>query len=221
VGVAVSAAAIVLALLPAWNVHVVPQSIRERFRFRFNTANYETEYEQWQSHVQNAADWARRGRALRRYADERDLVEATPSCVAGAIGAIGYYSGYNIYDMHGLVTPEVARRAVAPEEPLRSPGHDKRVPIDFFLPCAPTVLDAWVVGPAGAPEVAAACGRKARALRERGFAEHYVVDWLRIDGDAKSGRYLIVWVRIRGGVSAPRAWGQFRDRLRDLALGGD
>ena len=43
-----------------------------------------------------------------------------------------------MYDIRGLVTPEVASLPNSPS--LNSPGHDKYAPPEFFLPHRPTYL---------------------------------------------------------------------------------
>ena len=91
------------------------------------------------------------GRALREHAAPGD------SIVYGAVGAIGYFSRLRVFDRNGLVTREVALRP-APDE-LRSPGHDKNVPPEFFLREGhrPTWLGV-ALAPAEAAAAAAARG---------------------------------------------------------------
>ena len=216
-GVVTCAAVIAFGLLPGWNVHVVPRRVRERFRFRFNTRNYETEFDRWQSQKRNVAQW--RGRALRIYADRRGLHDPIPTCVAGAIGAVGYYSGYNIYDMYGLVTAEVGRRKLRADEPLRSPGHDKGVDREYFLKYTPTVWDARLLGDTPQPLAAEVCRRQAEKLRDLHLADRYVVDCLHLPDDFEHGEYLVVTVRIASGTTPKAAWARFRKLVRDLAAG--
>ena len=58
------------------------------------------------------------------------------------IGAVGYESGLHVYDLFGLVSPEVARLQTPLER--ASPGHDRRVDPEFFLPKKPDLLGAWI-----------------------------------------------------------------------------
>ena len=44
-----------LGLLPAWNVHVVPSSMRRPFHFRYYGAGFRTEYDVWRDGVRRAA----------------------------------------------------------------------------------------------------------------------------------------------------------------------
>ena len=220
--VAVGAAVIVIGLLPGWNRHLIPAAARERFRFRFNTAAFNSEFEQWELQVENVAAWTVRGRALKSYVAQRDLPDQHPSYVVGAIGATGYYSNLYIYDKHGLVTPEVARRAVEPGEPRRSPGHDKQVPVEHFLKDAPTILRASVVENVDARAVANMCDGWAAALHlrqtESRLDQRYVVDFARVPTEAPADvpRYVITWTRIAEGTNAREAWADFARRLGPL-----
>lgn len=222
--VSLAAASLVLGLLPGFNWHLVPTAVRERFRFRFNTERFETELEQWHSQVRNVAVWTARGRALRSYVAQHRPDEPRPSFVAGAIGATGYYSGLHIYDRNGLVTPAVARRAVASDEPLRSPGHDKEVPPTWFLSYRPTVLQAAVVRhrqPAAIAELAARWAEQLRRGRTgRRLARLYVTDVARVPATGESPpAYLIAWVRIPESQPPAGAWQNFEQRLAKLRRG--
>jgi len=122
--------AIGLSLLPAFELHLVPASVRERVYFRtFLKKGYETELGRFETSRRNLALYEGIGRALSRVAGPGD------SLVMGPIGAIGYYSGVIIHDRNGLVDREVARR---PSSGTRSAGHDKRVPRSFFADRRPT-----------------------------------------------------------------------------------
>ena len=133
---AAGALAVVLALLPALDVHPMPLSIRERLRFRWNEPEFESEIGMWRGMKQRAAEWIRLGRAL------RSVTQPGESIILGNIGAVGYATELVILDPFGLVDPEVAKR----DAPLvrASPGHDKRVPFEFFFPRRPTYLSAWL-----------------------------------------------------------------------------
>jgi len=132
----VAAALAALSLLPAFDVHAVPESVRGRFRFRWNLPTFLSEYEQWHNMRAQGLVWAELGKALAAHTSPGD------SLVYGAIGGIGYYSNLFMYDRNGLVTREVSER-----DPLAkptSPGHDKAVPKAFFKKDRPTYLDAFL-----------------------------------------------------------------------------
>jgi hypothetical protein len=224
--VAAGLAVVALGLLPGWDWHVVPEATRVRFRFRFNTPPFKTEFEQWQSQARNAAEWAELGRALASYVQHRDLPDQHPSYVAGAIGAVGYYSDLYIYDRNGLVTPEIARREPPADATPRSPGHDKRVPHEYFLKDQPAILRATVVQGAGTRAVVGACRRWAYALR-RGAArlrldQRYVPDFAELPETGQAGlpRYVVTCTRIPEGSDPGAAWADFEDRLRALQSTG-
>lgn len=121
---------IVVGLLPAWNVHLVPRKERSPYRFRLQSHLFRSEYKQWVYMKETADEWSELGRAARRFAQPGD------SLVSGAIGAVGFYSGLDVYDTAGLVTraPETARVDLA------SPGHDLVIPVTAFLDREPTFL---------------------------------------------------------------------------------
>jgi hypothetical protein len=125
---------IALSLLPAWNLHVVPISLRERFHFQWNADRFYNEHEHWQTMREHTVEWTRLGRALRLAThDGESLVHAN-------IGAVGYYSGLSIYDQFGLISREPVRGA--PETRRTSPGHRKYVPAKFFRGRKPTYFGA-------------------------------------------------------------------------------
>jgi len=131
-------AALVLAassLPAAWNQHLTPQALRTRFHFRWNSADYLSEYEQWEDMDLNTRKWTLVGKALALYTRPGE------SLVATTMGAKGFYSDLVLYDRNGLVSREVARTPPPPER-KRSPGHDRLVPPEFFLDQHPTYLDA-------------------------------------------------------------------------------
>ena len=126
--VAVVLATITVGLFPAWNVHLVPASVRKAFFFRHYSGGFLTEYELWNRGIENMKEIAL---TLKRHLEPEDSV------VSGSIGALGYYSGLHIYDRFGLVDRRVAMRE---PELLRSPGHDIKVSVGFFLSHEPTIL---------------------------------------------------------------------------------
>ena len=121
---------ITVGLLPAWNVHLVPESVRRAFHFR-STMPFRTEHEFWSMGVENLPIWKEIALTLKRHFEPED------SIVHVGIGVLGYYSGLHIYDRYGLVDHRVAMRE---PELLLFPGHDIEVPVDFFLSHEPTIL---------------------------------------------------------------------------------
>ena len=137
-----------LSALAAFDVHAVPESTRLAFHFRHNQTLMgvrpsASEFQQWRNMSDRAGYWAEVGRALAQHAPPN------ASLVYGAVGAIGYHSNLFIHDRNGLVTREVAMRP--PHEELRSPGHDKVVPPEFFLRLDPTFLDAGLCAASAFP----------------------------------------------------------------------
>lgn len=127
----------VVGALPAWDVHLVPESVRRDLHVRYKLDFFRSELRQWEVMKQHTETWREKGEALAEYADPNDTF------VAAAVGNVGYYSNLFIYDRNGLVNREVA---MLPDEgPLRSPGHDKVVDRSFFFDQEPTLLDAKVV----------------------------------------------------------------------------
>lgn len=121
-------------LMPAWNIHLVPRSVLKLVHFRHNTKSYRTEYEQWRSMNSNFELWKHTGTELAKISKPGD------SIVLGAIGAVGYFSNLYIYDRFGLINREVSRMPVG--NTMHSPGHDSRVPPNYFLRYKPTYLQA-------------------------------------------------------------------------------
>ena len=147
--------------LAALDVHPVPQSVRAQFHFRHNQTLSgvklsHSEVEQWRNMVARADEWEVIGRALAQHAAPGSSV------VYGAVGAIGYFSGLDVFDRNGLVTREVAMRPA--HEQLRSPGHDKVVPPQFFAKDRPTFLNVGLV----AAEQAAAFGQRVQGFQVLG-----------------------------------------------------
>jgi arabinofuranosyltransferase len=124
-------------LLPAFDTHLVPASFRDRFNFRWQSRRPFTEFQKWDKMCQVTEKGTSLGKGLAR------ITKPSESLVAGAIGALGYYSRLTIYDQFGLVCPEVARSQV-PRLDL-PPGHEKFVPREYFLKYRPTYLEAALV----------------------------------------------------------------------------
>lgn len=228
---AMSAAGVaaVLGLLPGWNVHLIPRRTLERVRFRFNEKQFATEYESWLRQTERVRNWAALGRSLRQYAHARPLEDDAPSVVLPWIGAAGYYSDLHVFDQFGLVSLPVARRPVASGEPLMSPGHDKYVSPDFFLPQRPTILNAMIVVSSDHREAARAMAQFGHALvrlePQGGAARLYCPDFAPAAPERQDSNelltYVVTWVRIPQGVSARACWEDFEHRLRVFADSGD
>jgi len=126
-----------LSLLPAWDLHAVPEELRARCHFRWNSKVYRSEYQSWKGMHDRAWIWRSIGETVASYTEER------ASLVAGAIGALGYYSDRFIHDQNGLVTREVTRQPLTGMK--RSPGHDRFVRRDFFKDLHPTycMVNLW------------------------------------------------------------------------------
>jgi arylsulfatase A-like enzyme len=131
------ATAITLSLLPGYDVHLVPEALRERFHFRWRVQEHRSEHQQWEFQRQNTRRWTELGRALARHSEPGE------SLVCGAIGAVGYYSGLVIYDRKGIVNREVALEIEG--DARQSAGHEKHAPISFFEDKRPTYIAAEIV----------------------------------------------------------------------------
>ena len=120
----------------AFDINAVPDSVRARFHFR-QDREWESEMSMRRSMHGRAEAWSLTGRALAR------VVQPGESMILGATGAIGYYSGLEVYDTYGLFTPDV----VEGSRPLKksSPGHDVRVEESFFFGRHPTFLRGLIV----------------------------------------------------------------------------
>jgi len=129
----------VLSLLPVYDLHLTPRSLREAIEFReFKQSGYLTEWGRWQRSVSNLESiFLPLGRALAQVATEED------SLTFGAIGAVGWTSNMRIHDYNGLVDRDVARRGGTAAG--RSAGHDKAVPRAWFLGREPTMFHATLV----------------------------------------------------------------------------
>ncbi|MFT5478099.1 MAG: arabinofuranosyltransferase, partial [Planctomycetota bacterium] len=141
-GIAIGSLAIGVAILPSFDLSVASAGVRERLAFRSFKTGYQSERARWQRGVDNLTNFTQIGKGLAQVAPE------DASFTAGAIGAIGYYSGLQILDRNGLVEPSVATLRASPES--RSAGHDKRVPRAFFLDRSPTYFEA-VISPQRIP----------------------------------------------------------------------
>jgi len=211
-GVALTAVCVSLSLLPLFGGSVVPRGLREALYFRnFQRVGYQTEWERWETGVQNLAMFSALGRGLHQIAQPED------SLTFGAIGAVGYYSRMRIHDRNGLVDKEVARRPADDTE--HSAGHDKQVPRAFFLPRSPTLFHAVLtqgpIGPEGSPGWQQALraiemrvwsqGRGEEPLREACLPE---VHALHADEGIAEGSSLMVLRATGDSARARRFWRQ-------------
>lgn len=120
------------------DVQLVPPEWLEPFHFRRNAEVMRTEREQWKMQKEHAQELVRQGHVLARNTQPGE------SLVTGAIGAIGYTCDLVIYDRYGLVTRDVAERAVRDDRKV-SPGHDRKVGREAFVERNPTYLDYRLV----------------------------------------------------------------------------
>jgi hypothetical protein len=215
--------AIAAGALPAWDRHLVPEEIRARFHFRHQSGSYRSEHAQWAFQAANAAYWRRLGRALAAYAPGR--LPPEPSLVTSATGAVGYFSDFRIFDQAGLVDRRVARRRISPDEPLRSPGHDKLVGVGFFLAQQPALIRARLEPGTDPAQVASrlrAWAQALSALRHPEITVHYAPDFARL---APTGppEHLFVWRAIDPArfPVAEDAWRDFEERRLQLAGTGE
>ena len=137
------AAAIGTNVLPAFDLHAVPESVRSVCWFRFNARGpggamlFRSEREQWADMRARAAEWRRVGEALAEHADPEARL------CAGAIGAVGWASGLVVLDQFGLTRRDVAEFPEVPGE--RSPGHDRYAPPTWFRDEGATLAAAYLL----------------------------------------------------------------------------
>jgi hypothetical protein len=131
---------ILLSLFPCFDIHPVPQSVRDFFDFRWGgkLEKYHTEYAVWKHLMQSTKRQSNLGKALKQFTKPGE------SITHGAIGAMGYYSDLYIYDLAGLVNREVAMQDTPPKRDL--PAHDRDVSRSFFLKYNPTYLFTAIIG---------------------------------------------------------------------------
>lgn len=198
-----------LGLLPAWDIHLIPESIRSRCNQRSKPV-FESELKRRESMSADVRAFELAGHALKRYARPGE------SLVVGGLGAVGYYSEIEqIYDIFGIVTPKVAMRKR--KGPLRWPGHDKRAPLGFFLDEQPTLL---LIDPRATTRKR--IEGRVRKFRTGKAGSGYVPDIVPIEcrdwGKANPhSRYMIIFRRLDDGADPDQAWLDF-DALRDLGV---
>jgi len=124
--------AVVLNLLPAFDYHAAPLSLRKAVNFRWGPQGYVTERKAWEAEKYKNELWTLCGKVLAW------MTTPNESAVLGAIGAVGYYSHLQIYDRYGLISAEVSHNKVPRLK--TAAGHDKRVPIFYFLEHKPDII---------------------------------------------------------------------------------
>lgn len=140
---AAGAAAVGLAGLPLFDLHLVPRGLREDLYFREFLVGYQSEWQRWTTGVANTRANTWKGLALAEVSGPHE------TWTGGAIGVVAHLSEVTILDRNGLVTPEVARREVEPGS--GTAGHDKRVPRAWFRDRAPSFYEA-LYAPATIPD---------------------------------------------------------------------
>jgi len=210
-GVVLAAGIILLGLLPVWNIHVVPLSVRERLHFRYNASVFRSEPEQWSYMKENSDRWKAASVVLGRLARPGD------SIVSLVIGNLGYYSGMRIYDACGLVDRRVASR---PANPGRfSPGHDKLVTADYFIDREPTYIWQTVVE---AQQLRDKIGAYVPVWQEISRSAPYAPAILAVRGQDGEGERLVLVLlrRLAPGESAEEAWRGFSRNVMEAELWG-
>lgn len=198
----------VVAVLPVWEIHLVPMAVRRPFHVRLSDEEVHNDTGKWANMASNAEGFELRGRALALIADPDDAV------VSGAVGAISYFSDRWIWDTYGLVTKEVAYRPF--HGPLReSPGHDKRVAPEYFARYAPRFLYARALK-----------GERAASSMQYSFnrwavdplvMDQYVPDWMEVELEGVDERtFLFVIRRVEAGEDPAALWNGFDARRREL-----
>lgn len=208
------AAAILAGLLPGWNIHLVPEPVRARFGVRLHDDpdRFRSELEQWKLMKGNVPRWRRLSELLRDRSNPGDSIVRT------AIGVVGYYSGLHVHDRAGLVSREVASRAM--EGSLRTPGHDKLVEHTWFLDERPTYLDAryYDEGCVGRSLRGRVAAWKRWNAGDR-YAPGLIADR---EGPGPDGEGLLIFLRrVETPVEAAAARESFERRLASLAPCGD
>ncbi len=189
----VGGAAMVLGIVSVAGLEPLRLPFGDALRFR-RPSSPPTEVAVWQGQRDRVAVLSEVGRTL----DAR--LPPGSTAVFGAIGAVGYHSRLEIYDRHGLVTPRVGQRPVAPED-LWMPGHDKKVDIWYFLEDAPDVLFAALVSRRGLTQ---GVRGYTNALLERGLQDQYAPQLM----PTEAGGALFVYRRV-AVADAEAAWEAF------------
>ena len=198
----------VLGLLPAADLHVVPEPVRAVFHMRLSDDYYLSEVKKWRNMAENAQGFELRGRALAVAGHPSDAV------VSGAVGAISYHSDLWVWDTYGLVSKEVAYRPF--HGPLReSPGHDKKVAPEYFAKYAPRFLYARAVkGRRAAQSMQDSLNRWAI---DPLVMDQYVPDWIEVTLEGVPERTVLFVIRRVDPDDDPAAlWRGFQARRKAL-----
>ncbi len=210
-GIAVRALVVLLALgtltvglLPGFDIHLISEEVRAERHVRLNTDKFRSEYQQWKFMKQNTVSRTETALAL------RDIVQPGESLVCGAIGVIGYYTGLFIYDRYGLVNAEVSQGEK--NKKARSPGHEKTVKREYFLPDKPTFMFARIYRNLDPLNTIL---KAASRWRDTDVGKRYVpqVEFLGIQEDVPSVLFLLR--RIPRGVTTRTAWDEFDETIRE------
>jgi len=196
-----------LGLMPAWDINLVPESIRASFHFRLNIRDYWSEYTKWSLAKNNVPTWTTEGKLLKACTNPGD------SLVRGPIGTVGYYSELFIYDQNGIVNHRVAMLEIE-GRPLRSPGHDKGVSPEFFIDKRPTIFFSSVVSKQE-------LFYRVRRMKNSAIAKYYVADYFPFPGEdgshmSSGSKYLFILRRIEEGINPRTAWRRAMDSLAEI-----
>jgi hypothetical protein len=216
----------VIGALPGWDVHAVPDSVREKLSFRRNRQGFLSEYDYWIHQRKNLFQWIEKGEALRRYVELRPFDNPHPAFVTVPLGGIGYYSRLELRDCVGLVSPEVFRPEFLRPVNEALPGHDWYAPPEFFAQFGAEILKAVVFETSHPAFILRSCEREEKELRGSADSpdlhEKYVIDFARVvEGEfAEKDKVLVTWRRIEGDPE--EAWAGNRamlDSLRTASAG--
>ena len=196
-----------LAVLPIFHVEILPRTWRETLAFRGAASIYDDEWGRFK---------AERDRVEARLIVGEALAEALAhgGAVLDPIGAAGFGYPGPVYDRHGHVDAEVARREATPE--ARAKGHVREVPRAYFLDRSPTILAARLVPAQDADPASAAFREHARSVLdddpagEAPLLTNCVVEVFTAD-DLKRlapGTELLVWRRVDDPERARAFWAE-------------
>ncbi|NNE42938.1 MAG: hypothetical protein HKN12_01905 [Gemmatimonadetes bacterium] len=213
-------ATIALQLLPAWNIHVVPREVRDRYEFRRAWRGHPnlTEYDFWKLGQRDATlAWAVDAKILERYVQSVPEAERPRSVVVSPAGTYGYFTTLKLYDRAGLVTPAVLDRDEPYDISTRSPGHDRVAPLGFFADLEPDLLQTSIVHDTNPTLVQKRCLSQKRALQSVRDADdldrRYFIDFVDVSTEGAPA-VLVLWRRIDGDADA--AWAGFDARMDSL-----
>jgi hypothetical protein len=134
-----------LSLPAAFDRHVIPLAQRERHDFRWGQNGFESEFQAWRRQKENTDRWIREGLLLARETHRGE------SLIRGPIGAVGYFTDLQLFDVFGLTDREVARLPIPPR--ATTAGHTKEVSPAFFLKYAPTYMSTQIISRENDPHV--------------------------------------------------------------------